>query len=107
MKQVREFRVSRMSRTEFCRERGYSSESLRLWEKRLSEGSADENKAHRARPRFAAVAQLAPAAQAPAAATTPSVRMRLPMGVELDAHQLPSAQWVADVLLCLRQGVTS
>lgn len=103
MEQVRDFRASGQARSAFCRRRGYSPESLRLWEKRLSGPSAAGPRTPR-RSSFAAVAIRSTGTTAvPPEAS--SIRLRLPMNVEIDASQLPSAEWMAEVLLRLRQGV--
>lgn len=101
IEEVRAFRASGMSRAAFCRARGYSVASLKNWE-RFASGMTPHLSPRR---RFAAVS--VPAEAKPSSSVDARVRVRLPLGVEIEAGSMPSSQWLAEVLLRLRDGVAS
>lgn len=99
--EVRELRASGKSRSAFSRERGYSAWTLRYWERRF-----DGDVGNQRQSRFASVAVRETGIERSSSAPG-NVRVRLPMNVEIETASLPSAEWLADILLKLRQGVAS
>ena len=106
--QVRDYLASGLSLRSFSQGRKYSAESLRRWEKLLTEASREPRALKKASPFSAVIPKvLASPVKSPSKTPVSLIRLRLPMGVELESSEIPSSEWMADVLLRLRQGVVA
>ena len=104
VEQVRDFRESGMARSRFCRERGYTAWALRHWEKRLPDVPAGKPPERANSKKFVAVA-VANRETVGMSSDSRSVRVRLPMGIEIESTSWPEAGWVTDVLVGLSKAV--
>lgn len=89
---VRAQRASGKSMTAFCREHGIRARTFFRWSRILGGKSVALTARHEARPRFARVEFVRPAAE------TVVVSVRLPCGVSVEAGQYPDPAWVRAVI---------
>ena len=93
--QLSDFRKSKSTRVAFCRERGYSTWTLKYWEKQFG-GASDVDPVLKKQKTFAAVEVRANKALAVPAVSISSVHIRI-AGIEIQTSFLPNPEWLIEV----------